>query len=289
MNERQDDALGRAPVGRGNVVGSGPDAAAARSLPADGTSGGGALSGRAASAGQEPLERDPAASGTAPNRMRLASGAGDRAGEPEAPASRGLPPDPEEVERIRRASDGDVDAFRELVETHQSRVLALITRMLHCRREAAEDLCQEVFLRSWRALPRFDGAVRYMTWIHRITVNACISEIRRRKALKRDAPTISLDAAGTRMGEDRPTLDPVEPRADADPSERAHQADFAAAVRLAVAELPEEFRSAVLLRDLQGLSYEEISTILDVPVGTVRSRIHRGRLQLQAVLEDYAP
>ena len=188
---------------------------------------------------------------------------------------------------MARARDGDRDAFRELVETHQERIFRLAMRTLRCRPETAEDLCQEVFLRAWKALPRFDGAVRFGTWIHKIAVHACISEYRRNKALKRSGKTLSIDQPFGGDEDDAPCLEPA--ARDVEPGERAHQIEFARAAREALAHLAEEFRDAVLLRDMQGLNYDEISEILEVPAGTVRSRIHRGRAQLQQLLEEFLP
>lgn len=199
----------------------------------------------------------------------------------EPPQSQPEPVDPD----VERAMRGDHDAFRNLVERHQKRIFGLVLRMLRCDRDTAADLTQEVFLRMFRGLPGFDGSSRFVAWIHKITVNLCISEYRRRRAGKRAGLTLSLDAplAGT----DDLRLDP--PGRERQPHERIHDGDARRAVEAAVADLPEEFRHAVLLRDLQGLSYEEIGEILDVPPGTVRSRIHRGRLILQQRLEAFRP
>lgn len=184
-----------------------------------------------------------------------------------------------------RAQQGDLDAFRTLIEMFQDRVFRLVISVLRCDRATAEDMCQEVFLRVHRGLPSFDGQARFSTWLHTIAMNVAISEYRRRKAQKRDRRTLSLDApvAGT----DDLHLEP--PGREVDPGERAHHQEFAAKVRECVHELPEEFRAAVVLRDMQGLSYEEVGDVLGVPAGTVRSRIHRGRLLLQEMLREFLP
>lgn len=185
---------------------------------------------------------------------------------------------------MARARSGDHEAFRELVEQHQDRVFRLAMRVLHCDRAYAEDMCQEVFLRAFRGLPRFDGAVRFGTWLHTIALNACITEYRRVRALKRNHRPLSIDAPIA--GSEDLHIDP--PSHEVDPADRADQREFAAAVRRMVHELPDEFRDAVLLRDMQDLSYEEIGAILGVPPGTVRSKIHRGRLLLQQKLRGFA-
>lgn len=180
---------------------------------------------------------------------------------------------------------GDLDAFRTLVERHERRVIGLVMRMLHCDRALAMDVTQEVFLRVYRGIPTLVLQARFTTWLHTVAMNYCIGEYRKTKALKRNRRTLSIDQpiAGT----DDLT---IEPKATTPgPSEAAHHKEIAVAVREAVNELPEEFRHAVLLRDLQGLSYEEIGEILGVPPGTVRSRIHRGRLLLQEKLAEFKP
>jgi len=144
-------------------------------------------------------------------------------------------------------------------------------------------MCQDVFLRAFRGLPRFDGAVRFGTWLHTIAMNVCISEYRKRRTLKRNRRTLSIDAP--LQGHDDLHIEP--PSHEVDPGVRADHREFAETVRSAIHELPEDFRHAVLLRDMQGLSYEEIGDILGVPPGTVRSRIHRGRLILQDKLRGF--
>lgn len=186
---------------------------------------------------------------------------------------------------LERARAGDRDAFRSLVEAHQDRVFRLMRRTLRCDRDTAADMAQEVFLRVHRGLASFDGRSKFTTWLHKIAMNVGISEVRHRRALKRNRWTFSLDAPVP--GTDDYFAEP-ESR-DAEPSARAHHQEIGAAVRAAVDDLPDDFRQAVLLRDLQGLSYEEIAEILGVPPGTVRSRIHRGRLILQERLREFRP
>ncbi len=186
---------------------------------------------------------------------------------------------------VQRAQSGDVDAFRSLLERHERRVFGLVLRVLHCDREFARDVCQEVFIRAYRGLVGFDPVARFSTWLHTIALNYCITEYRKSKALKRARRTVSIDApiAGT----DDLRIEPV--ARGPQPADRVHHKEIAEAVRAAVHELPEEFQRAVLLRDLQGLSYEEIGEVLGIPPGTVRSRIHRGRLILQDKLAEFRP
>ena len=139
-------------------------------------------------------------------------------------------------------------------------------------------------MRAYRGLPRFDGAVRFPVWLHTIAMNTAITEYRSQRTIKRGKHRpMSIDApiAGTEDLYVQP------PSREVDPADRADQREFGSAVRDAVSRLPDEFRDAVILRDMQGMSYEEIAEVLGVPPGTVRSRIHRGRLQLQVLLKGF--
>lgn len=182
-----------------------------------------------------------------------------------------------------RARSGDREAFRVLVELHQDRIFRYVVRQMRCDRHTGADLAQEVFLRAWRGLRAFDGRCSFSTWLHKIALNVGISDVRRRRAVKRRKRTLSIDQP--LAGADDLRIDPPAP--EPTPDDLAHQQEFAAAVRAALQDVPEDFRQAVILRDLQGLSYEEISEILGIPAGTVRSRIHRGRLILQQRLEGF--
>lgn len=212
--------------------------------------------------------------GTAPAAIRPAP-------EPVAP----VPDVDPDAALVQRARDGDGEAFRGLVERHERKVFGLVIRVLHCDREFARDVCQEVFVRAYRGLSTFEPVARFSTWLHAVALNYCITEYRKARALKRNRRTLSIDApiAGTDDLRIEPTARGPQP------ADGVHHREIAEAVRVAVHELPEEFQHAVLLRDLQGLSYEEIGAILDIPPGTVRSRIHRGRLILQEKLEEFRP
>ena len=225
-------------------------------------------------------EREPELSGTAPSELRSSP-----------PSPGGRPPlvvaaAPELREQAhtlaRLAGKGDMDAFRRLIETFQDRVTRVVIAVLRCDRSAAEDICQEVFVRVWKGLPSFDGQ-NLFAWIHTIATNVSITEYRARRAQKRGPRPLSIDAPIG--GTDDLFLDPA--GRERDPGELSHQREFLARVRACVHDLPEEFRAAVVLRDLEGLSYEEIGTALGIAAGTVRSRIHRGRVLLQQMLQVF--
>jgi RNA polymerase sigma-70 factor (ECF subfamily) len=186
---------------------------------------------------------------------------------------------------MQAAQRGDLAAFGRLVAMFTDRVMRVMTSMLRCDRATAEDLSQEVFLRVHRGLPTFDGGVRFAVWLHKIARNVAIGEYRKRRTQKRGKATLSLDAplAGT------DDLLPTPAGREVDPATQVQRGEFLARVRGCIAALPDEFRDAVVLRDLDELSYEEIAEVLGLPAGTVRSRIHRGRLLLQQMLQEFAP
>lgn len=234
-------------------------------------------------------EREPLPQGTGPRGLRSAapSRAGmspsrrfvaeDAAAEPDEEARRCL-------ELLRRSQKGDIDAFRELIQATQGRVFRVVRSVVHCDRAAAEDLVQETFVRVWKALPRFQGE-RALPWIHTVATNVAITEWRHRRAEKRAKKTLSIDA--TIAGTDDLTIEPVS--RERRPDDLSGQREFGARVRDAVLQLPDEFRLPVVLRDLEGMSYEEVAEALSLPGGTVRSRIHRGRCMLQQLLQGFLP
>ncbi len=176
---------------------------------------------------------------------------------------------------VARTQDGNRDAFCTLVERYQERVLNLVYRRLNDR-DLAYDVAQEVFFKAYRALSRFKGDSAFYTWLFRITVNETISA--RRKQMRHDRAG-SLDQAG-QDGEKR--QDP--PDSSFDPSAEAERLDEQTMVQKAIANLDEDLSQVILLRDIDGRSYQEISAILQIPLGSVKSRIHRGRQHLKESL-----
>jgi RNA polymerase sigma-70 factor (ECF subfamily) len=158
-----------------------------------------------------------------------------------------------------------------LLERHYDRIAAIAVRMLG-RGADAEDATQNALLSVVRGLDRFDGRSAFSTWVHRIAVNACLDEARRRG--RRDRPEDPHDPTGA-LADALPSSSPV-----ATPDDVGERID----VEAALARLPVEFRTAVVLRDLCGLDYAEIAECLDIPAGTTRSRIARGRRMLAELL-----
>jgi RNA polymerase sigma-70 factor, ECF subfamily len=178
--------------------------------------------------------------------------------------------DPPDEELVRRFVRGESEAFTELVRRHERRVYNLAYRMLG-REEDARDATQDAFLSALRKLSGFRGEAAFTTWLHRVTVNACYDLLRKRK----HEPVLDLD----RDQDDRggPRLEPVSP-------DHGDTAAAAVDVHRALQVVPQEFRAVLLLHDGQDLAYEEIGQILGIPVGTVKSRLHRGRIALARAL-----
>jgi RNA polymerase sigma-70 factor (ECF subfamily) len=169
------------------------------------------------------------------------------------------------------ARDGDPDALERLLRRHYDRIHAVCRRMTGNDADAA-DAAQDTLIAVARGLPRFDDRSRFSTWVYRIAVNASIDELRRRAR----RPGVSLDE----MQSSSESLSVAAPVGDA-PEQVADRVDIDVALR----RLPDDFRAAVVLRDLCGLDYAEIAEVLQVPPGTVRSRIARGRAALVGLLE----
>jgi RNA polymerase sigma-70 factor (ECF subfamily) len=189
-----------------------------------------------------------------------------------------------EVALVSRIVDGDQDAFAVLLDRFQGRVFRMVRRMWSRDKQLVEDLTQEVFLRVYRGLARFQGDCALATWIHRIAVNVCISELRQRKAMKRDKPTVSIDRP--LRGDDGDDALYLEPTVEArSPAEALERQELYSACRAAIDDLPELWKVILTLRDIEGRSYEEIAEILDLPIGTVRSRLHRARARVRRQLD----
>ena len=178
--------------------------------------------------------------------------------------------DPRFLERLRA---GEPRAFEELVIAYQHRVFGVALRMLGSRAEA-EEVAQEAFLRAHRALGAFRGDAKLSTWLYAIASRLCLNR---------------LASSERRMGrEGEETLLRL-PSGHANPVDELERGELEAALHRAIAELPEERRIVVVLRDLEGLSYEEIAETLGLELGTVRSRLHRARMDLKAKLERFLP
>lgn len=173
-------------------------------------------------------------------------------------------------ELVARAKSGDRAAANELLARHYDRIYAICRRIAGNDADAA-DATQEALMAIVRGLDRFDGKAKFSTWSYRVATNACLDELRRRK--RRPTPTDMDEHA-----------DWSTQTADVEAGEFDDRMVERDAMSLALAELPDDFREPVVLRDIGGLDYAEISQQLGIPPGTVRSRIARGRAKLAEIL-----
>jgi RNA polymerase sigma-70 factor (ECF subfamily) len=188
-----------------------------------------------------------------------------------APVAEPAPGD--SAEFVSRLKAGDIRAFEELVRTQQHRVYGLALRMLGSPAEA-QDVAQEAFLRAHRGLAEFRGDARLSTWLYAIVSRLCLNRLAgSERRLARHG-----EEALSRLVDARPG-----------PDQALERGELEEALHRAIGELPEERRIVVVLRDVEGLAYEEIAEVLDLPVGTVRSRLHRARLDLKEKLERFFP
>ncbi|MCL6573561.1 MAG: RNA polymerase sigma factor SigW [Bacillus sp. (in: Bacteria)] len=177
--------------------------------------------------------------------------------------------------RIKQVIKGDQDAFGEIVEIYKNSVYQLCFRMVGNRHEA-EDMAQEAFIRAYVNINSFNQDLKFSTWLFRIATNLCIDRLRKKK------PDYFLDAevAGTEgltMYSQVPSKKPL-------PEAELESLELQETVQKEILKLPEKYRSAIVLKYMEELSLNEISEILDLPLGTVKTRIHRGREALRKQL-----
>jgi RNA polymerase sigma-70 factor (ECF subfamily) len=176
---------------------------------------------------------------------------------------------------VERAAAGDQRAFELLVIKYQRRIERLIGRMVRDV-DLVEDIAQETFIRAWRALHQFRGDAQFYTWLYRIAVNTAKKAL---MDLKRN-PTVAGRQSGDE--EDETSRHENELTTEETPESEFAAKEIAAAVNAAMDALPEDLRQAVTLREIEGLSYEEIAEAMGCPIGTVRSRIFRAREAISA-------
>ncbi len=175
-----------------------------------------------------------------------------------------------DVQLIQRYLGGDVEAFAELMRAHENRVFAIAMRMMR-NREAALDVTQDTFLTVFRKADRYRAEAAFSTWIYRVTVNTCYDHLRRSKR-KRTEPLPEFH-------------DPP----DHSTASALSAAELRPDLESALTKISPEFRAAVVLVDMQGMSLDQAADTLEVPTGTVKSRLFRARRQLAQILGNFAP
>ena len=183
----------------------------------------------------------------------------------------------EEAKIIRAVLDGNTSAFDDLVLEYQNRVYHITLKMTG-NEEDAFDLSQETFLKAYRSLKSFRGESAFGTWLYRLASNLCIDFLRKQKR-RGGGQAVSLDEETEWRPRELPDL-------RYEPQEALERKELRERVRAGLARLPEEQRLILVLRDVEGLSYQEIGDVLQLELGTVKSRIYRARARLAALLTE---
>lgn len=172
---------------------------------------------------------------------------------------------------VRKAKKGDTDAFGELVKRYERYILNLVYRTLGYP-EDAEDIAQETFIKAFTNIKKFKGESKFSTWLSKIAINLCMDRLRSRSS-KEEMPEEGVWLT-------------IPQSSYYDPEEVTERLEIQERIRRAVSSLPDELRVVFVLREFDDLSYEEISKILNIPIGTVESRLYRARMRLKNLLSD---
>ena len=177
---------------------------------------------------------------------------------------------------IKEAKQGNQEAFEKLITAYERIVYNIAYRMFN-NEEDAKDMAQEVFIKVYRNLDKFDEEAKFSTWLHRITVNTCIDEIRKRKGKETSSINELMELDDGEVGKQYASD-------EATPEEKVVSKEKIKDLESAIESLCEKHKTLIILRDIQGLSYEEITRITGSNLGTVKSRISRARLNLRNII-----
>jgi RNA polymerase sigma-70 factor, ECF subfamily len=201
---------------------------------------------------------------------------------PDGPVGKGVPEGDtdDDLRLVILAQKGDMRSYDELVTRHRGRIYAMIRNMIHQEADAW-DLSQDVFIKAWQALPRFESKARFSTWLYRIAHNTVYDFMRKRK----------IEGSGELNDEifERDAIDPASattPSGGESPDRSMAQGELRAKIEQALDKLSAEHRQVVILKDVQGLSYKEIAEVMETSLGTVMSRLFYARQKLQASLKN---
>lgn len=179
-----------------------------------------------------------------------------------------------DTELIAECLQGRTDAFGQLVTRYQERLLGTLVTMLGSA-EDARDVAQDAFVQAYQKLGSFRGQSAFYSWLFRIALNSSVDHHRRQRR-----PTMSIDAAREQTG-----AEPTDIHPETSPSFGIERTERQTLVQTALSKLSPEYREVLVLKEMEDLKYEEIAVLVKIPVGTVRSRIHRGRAELKEILE----
>jgi RNA polymerase sigma-70 factor (ECF subfamily) len=182
---------------------------------------------------------------------------------------------------VARSREGDLPSFERLVSRYQNKIMGYSARMLSDHDEA-EDVAQEVFIKAYRSLESFRGESSFSTWLYRIATNLCIDRMRKKKRSPQQAYSLDepIDKDEDKGGREVPDY-------SAEPTRAVEREELRLRVREMVAEMPEKLRAVLVMCDMQGMAYEDIAKVLDVPIGTVKSRLFHARADLGRRLRPY--
>lgn len=187
--------------------------------------------------------------------------------------------EPDDKQLVEAARQGDVNAFRELVNRHQRRAYAVALGMVHDP-DDARDVCQEAFLKVHKNLGTFEGEAQFFTWLYRIVANLCIDLIRKRRGTK-----IEFDDT---MANDNPDEAGISPqRTGFDPGRALADKELRAQIMSALDKLSPAHRSVLVMREVEGLSYQEMADMMKCSIGTIMSRLFHARKKMQTMLIEY--
>ncbi|MGI8604522.1 MAG: sigma-70 family RNA polymerase sigma factor [Verrucomicrobiales bacterium] len=196
----------------------------------------------------------------------------------QTPRDAASPDETPDTTLVERSQGGDLHSFDVLVTRYRGKIYGIIYNLVRNESDAW-DLAQDVFVKAWRALPRFQGQSAFFTWLYRIAHNVALDWMRARKIQS----GVEFDDTLTRAIE---TEAPTAPREERQPDKRMADSELGERINAALAELSPEHRAVILLREVDGLSYEEIAERIECSLGTVMSRLFYARKRLQSLLED---
>jgi len=184
---------------------------------------------------------------------------------------------------VKRVKTGDQRAFKLLVERYQRKIYAVALGMVKDKEEAL-DVSQEAFVKVYKYLDHFKGDSSFYTWLYRITVNICIDALRKKQALRGEQ--VELDEA-VKMDTAEANIGALGSRLGTNPQKSALRKELAEKIQQALETVPEKHRAILLLREVEGMSYEDLSRTLQIPKGTVMSRLFHARTKVQKILSEY--
>ncbi len=200
-------------------------------------------------------------------------------------ATRAMAVDDVDSELLSRAQGGDVAAFEGLVERHRDRVFSLALRMMNSTDDAAE-VTQDAFISAYRNLPNFRGDSQFGSWVYRIAANHALMRLRHRKVVSAVESPLE-ETEGPSFNDRGSLVDDVSPWNVGGAEQAALDNELRSAIEKAAAGLADEYREVFVLRDLEGLSYEEIAELTNSSVSAIKSRLHRARLSMRAAIDRF--